>query len=297
MNKDKIVCGIYKIQNKNNKQIYIGQSINIYERFRKHKQIPDNFNIHKAMKEEGIDNFTFEIIEECPQELLNEREKYWVSYYDSYNNGYNMTTGGAGAPMSNNKKVKQYDLQGNYIKTFLSEREAAQELQTDARYISNCCLHKNNTILNYQFCFEGDETSIKINPKTNPGAEKIPVLKYNLQGKFICNYNSIKEAAKEHHNDEKGIAECCRKQAYSCQGFLWTFKGDPVPEPYNSKRAHTTTARKVNQYDLQDNYIRTFDSCKEAAESVGLTSATCIVRVCNGKQKTTKGYKWKYCDN
>jgi hypothetical protein len=45
------------------------------------------------MRKYGIDNFNIEVIEECPEEDLILREAYWISYYDSYKNGYNMTEG------------------------------------------------------------------------------------------------------------------------------------------------------------------------------------------------------------
>lgn len=48
-----------------------------------------------AIKKYGIENFDFSIIEECSPDFLDERERYWISYYDSYNNGYNRTPGGS----------------------------------------------------------------------------------------------------------------------------------------------------------------------------------------------------------
>lgn len=51
------------------------------------------------MRELGVENFYLEILEECPKEKLNEREIYWIDYFDSFNNGYNGTTGGS---MANN---------------------------------------------------------------------------------------------------------------------------------------------------------------------------------------------------
>lgn len=91
---------IYKITNKVNNKIYIGQTIKTVEkRFQQHK---NNSNkpyfsqivLYKAFNKYGIDNFICEQIEEVPNELLDEREKYWIEYYDSYFNGYNSTLGG-----------------------------------------------------------------------------------------------------------------------------------------------------------------------------------------------------------
>lgn len=57
------------------------------------------------MNKYGISNFTFEIIEECDKQSLNEREIYWIEYYDSFHNGYNMTIGGTACNGTNDKIV------------------------------------------------------------------------------------------------------------------------------------------------------------------------------------------------
>ena len=92
-------CGIYKITNLINNKVYIGQSIDIEQRWYNHlhrHQRSKDLPLYRAFKKYGITNFAFNIIEECNVQNLDEREKYWIQYYDSYNNGYNMTTGGQG---------------------------------------------------------------------------------------------------------------------------------------------------------------------------------------------------------
>lgn len=100
-----IISGIYKFENKINHHVYIGQSKNILQRYQDHlsrykhpRTTNSEYNsiFHQALRKYGIENFTFEIIEECPPvlEILNQREIYWIAYYDSYNNGYNATLGG-----------------------------------------------------------------------------------------------------------------------------------------------------------------------------------------------------------
>lgn len=95
------MIGIYKYTNKINQKSYIGQSIQIEERKKQHLQASYNknhinyySNFHKAIREFGIENFDFEILEECIEEQLDEREVYWIQYYNSYKDGYNMTPGG-----------------------------------------------------------------------------------------------------------------------------------------------------------------------------------------------------------
>ena len=102
---------IYKITNNLNNKVYIGQTIQKpIERFYQHcakkcdKYIL-NMVIHKAIFKYGKDNFTFEVIEEVPKQQLNEREEYWIKYYNSYTDGYNSTKGG----QKGNKPFKDID--------------------------------------------------------------------------------------------------------------------------------------------------------------------------------------------
>ena len=100
-----IKVGIYKITNLCNGKIYIGQSNNIYRRWKDHRCNSKNTNsadydsvLHRAFRKYGVNNFSFDIIEECNLKDLNDREIYWIEYYDSTNLsiGYNLTTGGCG---------------------------------------------------------------------------------------------------------------------------------------------------------------------------------------------------------
>ena len=91
---------IYKITNTINGKFYIGQTIqNVKERFYQHcatkcSKAVSNMAIHRAIKKYGKSNFTVEVIEEIDSANLNDRERYWIKCYNSYNNGYNSTKGG-----------------------------------------------------------------------------------------------------------------------------------------------------------------------------------------------------------
>ena len=93
------MIGIYKITNLINQKSYIGQSNNIERRKTEHfsNNNYDQSVIDKAIQLEGIENFKFEVLEECTNEQLDEREKYWIAYYNTYENGYNRTRGGQGS--------------------------------------------------------------------------------------------------------------------------------------------------------------------------------------------------------
>ena len=88
--------GIYKITNINNKMCYVGQAANIAERWRQHikrgvgAEAPTRNKLYPAMLEYGVENFTFEIIEECDRSLLNDREDYWQNYFHAKDYGYSI---------------------------------------------------------------------------------------------------------------------------------------------------------------------------------------------------------------
>jgi group I intron endonuclease len=84
------ITGIYKIVSPSNK-IYIGQSIDIEKRWVEHKRFPLKNKLTDSFKKHGFENHTFEVIEECEVDLLNERERYWQDFYDVLSlNGLNL---------------------------------------------------------------------------------------------------------------------------------------------------------------------------------------------------------------
>jgi group I intron endonuclease len=94
-----IKSGIYKITNIKTKECYIGQAVNIAERFKQHCKAgcgidtPAGNKLYKAMQEYGIQNFSWEVLEEVPPAALNEKEAYYINLYDSKNFGYNSNIG------------------------------------------------------------------------------------------------------------------------------------------------------------------------------------------------------------
>ena len=91
---------IYIIRNTINSKVYIGQTkVSLKLRFQNHLSAARNgkdYVIGKAIRKYGEENFYIELLEECTIEELNEREKYWISYFNSTNNkfGYNISIGG-----------------------------------------------------------------------------------------------------------------------------------------------------------------------------------------------------------
>lgn len=88
--------GIYKITNIENQMCYIGQAANIADRWKQHikrgigAETPTRNKLYPAMASFGVENFTFEIVEECDRNMLNDREDYWQEYFHAKDFGYSI---------------------------------------------------------------------------------------------------------------------------------------------------------------------------------------------------------------
>ena len=93
---DKTRTGIYKITNIKNNMCYVGQSVNIADRWKQHikrgmgAETPTRNKLYPVMLAIGVENFTFEIIEDCSRDKLDEREDYWQNYFHAKDYGYSI---------------------------------------------------------------------------------------------------------------------------------------------------------------------------------------------------------------
>ena len=95
----KTVCGIYKITNLLTEQCYIGQSVNISDRWKQHCKCGLGIEasatniLYNSMQQNGIWNFSFELLEQCSKDQLNEKERFWIQTYQSNKFGLNTMKG------------------------------------------------------------------------------------------------------------------------------------------------------------------------------------------------------------
>ena len=126
------LVGIYKIQNAINGKCYIGQSRNIKHRWQAHKHAHNNpkaanYNVplYCAMRKYGIDNFQFDVLQECTVAELNHLEQVYIKAYDSFWNGYNCSFGGDSSAIQTLDKPQLKGILSDLENTDLLHREIA----------------------------------------------------------------------------------------------------------------------------------------------------------------------------
>lgn len=133
------MIGIYKITNKINGKVYIGQSVCIEHRWNQHKSDARLYKsyapLYCALRKYSIENFSFDVLEECQQEKLNEKEIYWIKYYDSTNKekGYNIKSGGnSGGSIYNYEEIYNLWMEGYTCKEIQNLLNCGDQTVTSA---------------------------------------------------------------------------------------------------------------------------------------------------------------------
>lgn len=241
-----IICGIYKITNCINNKIYVGQSIDIFTRWRSHlsDRAKKNLIVDQAINKYGYENFTLEILEETSPEELNFKECYWIEKLQSYApQNYNVAIGG-GAMVENSrrKKVSNYDRKtGEKIFTYCSTREAERQTGVDHSQISACCKGKREYVTaGGYFWAYGEENQIDIKKilqyKTwSPIMGKsLPVYQYSIETKkLIQSFENAHDAAKKLNYNFESICKACNGELLTYKNYIWSrHLWNDVPKNY-----------------------------------------------------------------
>lgn len=286
------MIGIYKIENLVNGKIYIGQSCNLTARIAEHKlssrynnpnKAEYNYPLSRALRKYGLKNFSFKIIEYCELSELDEKEKYWINYYDSYKNGYNGTLGGKTGPNYKEFPVYQYDLFGNFINEYSNIYEAAYKNNIFIGHLRNVLKEKprHKTAKHYQWKKEKYDKIDSIFPK-------IEITCFSLKGEKIIDYSSFEEAEYYSGDKRREIKGCCEKQLTSTHNFQWRYSKE-VQNIF--KIADVSKGIKISQYDNHFNLLNEYSSAAEAERLTKICSTT-IRDCCAGKRKTAGGFIW-----
>lgn len=257
------MIGIYKILNNITGDFYIGSSCNLKQRKNTHfrslrKGTHHSIILQRAVNKYGIDNFIFEIIENCKKEKLIEKEQY---YFDLLYPLYNIakkagsTIGIKNTDEQKNKK-RIYAIKNNVkppAKTWIDKQKSVRMLEyetleilhvfdsisqacrfigkdeTFCSTISSCCGNKRYSAFGYRWCYsENPISELRYKKekkawnkglKTNNNKSK-KVKQYDLQHNFIKEWSSVKEAEK---STGKGISNCANGRSKSSGGFIWKY--------------------------------------------------------------------------
>ena len=297
---------IYKVTNRINGKIYIGQtSQTIKRRWNQHiyesnKTIePYRSALHRAIKKYGVDAFDIVEVEECNNDMLNEREIFWINYYNSYHNGYNLDLGGNGSRRCDDKKLMELWNKG------YSVVEIIDVLHLDRSTISNHL--KRNGI--------SQDDIVNRGKKIGGIKKRQPIYYYDIDGNYVGEFSSLQDAEMAF-----GIKIYTHAKYKLYGGYQWKrIKVDKIDSirkfheknvdneyinPFDNSdeianNLHrdeleiTIFKKEVHQYDMNGQYIQSFDSITEAANLThGIRSS--IRDVCNGKTLQSHGYQWRY---
>lgn len=244
-----MTCGIYMIQNKVNNKMYIGQAVDIEDRWGEHRSglrggYHTNKHLQNSWERDGEENFEFSILLECEESQLNTFEEYYILELMTYNDsvGYNKNYGGkSGRPTEEAKRKISESKKGRHhseeTKRKMSEslkgKHRSEEIK---RKISEAkkgkyCGEKNHWYGKHR----SEETKRKISEsqkgkqlseETKRKLSK-PVVQIDLTtNKIVKVWESIREVGRQGGFTSSAIGACCNGKRKTHKGYKWMFLSD-----------------------------------------------------------------------
>ena len=260
---------IYKITNKINNKCYIGKtSGTIEKRFQEHIKAAryDNNKIclYQAMHKYGIENFIVEEIEECDNSILSSKEIYYIQYFDSYKNGYNMTVGGEGRNKYNYREIVEKYLELG------SEKNTASFFQCSLSVVQKACESYNIKIK------KGLSAEYWASEEGQKRKEQIRELGRRSKGRIVS-----QETRQKLSQSLKG-KYCGENNPMFGKKFSEEHKQKLVENSAMAKPVRCVETGEV------------FSSALQASKKVGLKSSAGISKCCSGERKTAGEFHWEF---
>jgi group I intron endonuclease len=218
-----IIIGIYKITNPNGR-IYIGQSTNINRRWNSYKRLncKDQISLYNSLKKYGPENHKFEILEECENDLLDEREIYWGEFYNVLSNKHlnNKLGRGIGSYDSESTKLKKKLCHKGRSNFWLKNKKLSSEHRdkiSKAKKNHPCFLKPKKEYKNKGISkFNHIDAVIK--------AKSIKIYQFDKNLNLINEFASAAVAARELGYHQSNIHKVLNIDNRSCKGFIWKTK-------------------------------------------------------------------------
>lgn len=295
------MIGIYKITNQVNGKVYIGQSVNIKQRWAEHKanlrnNKHENSYLQNAWNKYGEANFIFEVIEKCSKDELDDKEIFWISEYNSCKdfinaNGYNLTIGGGGTRKIH--RVSQYDLEGNFIKEWDNGIIAGESTGISIASIYGSCTHRLSYAGEYIWLYS-DEITEELLIQRLSRIKCRKVLQYDKYANFIKEWDSLNQIIKELGFNP---VQCVNHTTSSCHGYIFKYKDDPfeITEEYCDKVRNlckNISNKPFYQVDKDGKIVNRYNSLRDAVDAGW--SERMVNECCRGLRNNHKGFIWVY---
>ena len=193
---------------------YIGQTIEEYKRFKQH--INDTINkkddtyFHRALRKHGLENFVYCVLEDnILRENLNIKEIELIEYYDSFYNGYNLTTGGDSKRIISEETKRKMSESHKGKPSWMKGKPLGY---WKGKHLSEEAKNKMSESLKGRVPWN----------KGKPSPYRRKVSKYDLNGNFIKEYDCIKSAVKDNPKSSH-IKDVCRGIRKQAGGFIWKY--------------------------------------------------------------------------
>jgi len=184
------------------------------------------------------------------------------------------------------RKVVQYDKLGNVINIYPNFNYLNRYTEYDGSCVRKCCIGEKLSYKNFIWRYDGDVFD-KYPTQKISRARKI--YKYTPDGKLVDIYLSTNDAAKKTGYNKNSIANALSGKSLSHMGYIWRYEG----ESFDKYNTNIKNVKQIEQYDLDDNFIKIFDSTSVAAKELGVSKDMIYKCLC-GKCKTAHGFIWKY---
>lgn len=218
------MIGIYKITSPT-KNIYIGQSINIEQRFKDYKRLhcKEQHRLYNSLKKHGVSKHKFEILEQCDVHLLNEKERYYQDLFSVINkNGMNLvltkTSDRSGVLTKNVRDKISLSKKGKKRKPFSDEWKKNMGIARKGKKGVPRTQEWKKRI-------SDSKKGIKVNPnviKMLAILNSTPVYQFDLKGILIKKHESLIVASKEVNISASCICNCLAGRQNITAGFLWS---------------------------------------------------------------------------